>query len=430
MVVAPPGPPEEPPAKKTKAKDEWPFTLLGFAGNDYYYQPGDSGQVLSIAGGQAHSPANLIRLADLGWWEDQFPRYNAEGERMSGANWQDAWNKICRMQHKVGVYDPRRIRGLGAWWDDGRVVYHLGDRLIIGTNEGREQEFSTVPVLEAPAGQYLYQRLPRKSGPGNVPMMSADEGLGLAMLAERFRWDASASARLLMGWIALAPIAGALEWRPHAWISGVSGSGKTTVVNMVVLPLLGDMALFALGNTTEAGLRQTLKSDSLPVVFDEAESNQRQDAARMQNVLALARVASAETGAHQYKGSARGEAMMFEIRSMFMMSSINSALKEGADRSRFSGLKLRSATGSEPVTAGSRVPEWPALPGVHALCTSREGGVSQAPWGSLNLGEHVGDDPAHVRRNRELFNAALQARTPGACTAFLQQADGALRADL
>jgi len=70
------------------------------------------------------------------------------------------------------------------------------------------------------------------------------------------------------------------------------------------------------------------------------------------------------------------------------------------------------------------VPEWPALPGVHALCTSREGGVSQAPWGSLNLGEHVGDDPAHVRRNRELFNVALQARTPGACTAFLQQVHG------
>lgn len=70
------------------------------------------------------------------------------------------------------------------------------------------------------------------------------------------------------------------------------------------------------------------------------------------------------------------------------------------------------------------IPDWPALPGVHAICTSREGGVSQAPWGSMNLGDHVSDNPAHVRRNRELFNAALQARTPGACTAFLQQVHG------
>lgn len=70
------------------------------------------------------------------------------------------------------------------------------------------------------------------------------------------------------------------------------------------------------------------------------------------------------------------------------------------------------------------IPEWPAVPGVHALCTSREGGVSQEPWGSMNLGDHVSDDPAHVRRNRELFRAALQARTPGACTAFLRQVHG------
>lgn len=71
-----------------------------------------------------------------------------------------------------------------------------------------------------------------------------------------------------------------------------------------------------------------------------------------------------------------------------------------------------------------QVPDWPAVPGVHAVCTSREGGVSLAPWGSMNLGDHVRDDPAHVRRNRELFKAALQTKTPTACTAFLQQVHG------
>ena len=32
------------------------------------------------------------------------------------------------------------------------------------------------------------------------------------------------------------------------------------------------------------------------------------------------------------------------------------------------------------IPASWLVPEWPAPPGVHALCTSREGGVSTAPW--------------------------------------------------
>ncbi|CAB5707663.1 Laccase domain protein yfiH [Delftia tsuruhatensis] len=70
------------------------------------------------------------------------------------------------------------------------------------------------------------------------------------------------------------------------------------------------------------------------------------------------------------------------------------------------------------------VPDWPAPPGVHALCTSREGGVSRAPWGSLNLGDHVGDEPAAVRANRLRLQEAVRARTPGACTVFLQQVHG------
>lgn len=54
-------------------------------------------------------------------------------------------------------------------------------------------------------------------------------------------------------------------------------------------------------------------------------------------------------------------------------------------------------------------PDWPLPPGVHALQTTRLGGVSDAPWRSLNLGDHVGDDPARVAANRALLSARLPA---------------------
>jgi polyphenol oxidase len=60
--------------------------------------------------------------------------------------------------------------------------------------------------------------------------------------------------------------------------------------------------------------------------------------------------------------------------------------------------------------AGWIVPEWPAPPNVRAVCTTREGGVSRPPYDSLNLGDHVGDDPAAVARNRSVFAQALGAR--------------------
>jgi hypothetical protein len=53
------------------------------------------------------------------------------------------------------------------------------------------------------------------------------------------------------------------------------------------------------------------------------------------------------------------------------------------------------------------VPDWPAPPGVHAVATTRQGGVSVGPYASLNLGDHVGDDPAAVAENRRRLKAAL-----------------------
>lgn len=52
--------------------------------------------------------------------------------------------------------------------------------------------------------------------------------------------------------------------------------------------------------------------------------------------------------------------------------------------------------------------DWLAPPGVRAGCTLRSGGVSAAPYASLNLGTHVGDEPAAVTENRRHVRAALQ----------------------
>jgi copper oxidase (laccase) domain-containing protein len=52
-------------------------------------------------------------------------------------------------------------------------------------------------------------------------------------------------------------------------------------------------------------------------------------------------------------------------------------------------------------------PDWPAPPNVRALTTTRLGGASRGPYESFNLGDHVGDDPGAVQRNRELLREAL-----------------------
>ncbi|MCY9850789.1 purine nucleoside phosphorylase YfiH [Pectobacterium jejuense] len=46
-------------------------------------------------------------------------------------------------------------------------------------------------------------------------------------------------------------------------------------------------------------------------------------------------------------------------------------------------------------------PDWPLPESVKSCSTTRVGGCSGAPYDSLNLGNHVGDEPAHVTANRQ-----------------------------
>jgi len=64
--------------------------------------------------------------------------------------------------------------------------------------------------------------------------------------------------------------------------------------------------------------------------------------------------------------------------------------------------------------------KWALPPGVQAICTTRVGGVSKAPFESFNLGDHVQDDVHAVAQNRAL----LQAQLSGARPVFLSQVHG------
>ena len=319
------------------------FTPLGFDGDAYYYQPHSTGQVMRLSR-SSHTSTNLVAVAPLEYWEQLAP-----GGR-GGVDWTKAAATLFAICADIGVYNPDIIRGRGAWWDKSRPVLHLGDR-IIADNKSH-------PALKPFDSRYLYQRMSPLKGPGKVKPLTDIESIVICELAERFHWEVPASGLLLAGWVTLAPICGALQWRPHAWLTAAAGSGKSAILDRYVAPLLADMGLIVAGNTTEAGLRQTLRSDALPVVFDEAESNERADQVRMQNILALARVASSESHATLLKGSPGGDVTRFNIRSMFLMSSIATALKQGADRSRFAQLTLRSPT---DIPKADRLAHWDAL---------------------------------------------------------------------
>lgn len=301
------------------------FRVLGYDHDRYYILAHEKCQIMVLTKGD-FSDAGLIEIAPLDWWEDHFPG----GAKTGGIDKKSAMNWIVRWAHSRGVYSMNRLRGRGAWNDRERLVFHHGDYITV---DGQNK---TITEMDS---HFVYEKaeaLPE------IPelALTCEEGRDLLELASVFRWAKPASAALMAGWCALAPIGGAIKWRPHIWLSGGAGSGKSTALNRFVHTLMHGMDVFANGSSSEAGIRQTLKGDARPVLFDESESNNEREALRIQSVLAMVRQASTESQAQTYKGTAGGDAMAFHIRSMFCLASIQVGIKYQADIERMTVLSI------------------------------------------------------------------------------------------
>ena len=306
-----------------------PFRLLGCDGDLFYYMPDKSQQIVTLQA-SGHSKNNLMRLAPLQMWEEVFPGN-------TNTDWDAAVNALIQLSQSMPIFDSRRIRGRGCWIDGKDIIYHAGDRLIVNGSE------VSIPRYNS-SRRSIYHGALRIEHESNTVATNA-ESAKLIELCDMLSWEKSISGKLLAGWLALAPIGGALRWRPHLWVTGPSGSGKSWIVSNIIQPVVGDAAMHIQGASSEAGIRGMLGSDSLPVVFDEAESEDKSSQSRFENILNLARQSSTETGAGIVKGTAQGGSVTYLIRSPFLFASIGVAAVKKADISRISILQLKKNLG-------------------------------------------------------------------------------------
>ena len=311
------------------ASKPWPFRMLGHDAGGYFYLPSGSQQVVSLTASE-HKHLPLLRLAPVSFWEETFP-----GQK--GADWNAVANALIQRQHENGIYSPRKVRGRGCWLDGDTVVFHAGDRLLINGKAVRLPDWESKWIYEANQAMDF----------DDANMLPNTESARLLQLCELLPWKESISAKFFAGWVVVSQICGVLDWRPHIWVNGPAGSGKTTVMNTVLHPLVGGVAVYVAADSTAPGIRQTIRCDALPVLFDESESEDKMGQARMQHVIELARQASSRTGASIVKGTTSGRAQEFRVASCFAFSSIGTAATQRADTGRITSLELKRPEPSE-----------------------------------------------------------------------------------
>lgn len=307
-----------------EASTEWPFQCLGHDRGKFFVYTAEGRQVLTLTARDLSSHGELLKLASLRWLEGAFPGKDSFNARQAA----DAIMRAC---YRVGVFNPDAMRGRGVWLDEGRLIMHLGDQLLVD---------GILTPLTGHRSRFIYEQ----ARPLNVTLgepLTDIEGKRFLALCRSIAWaEPDRDGSFFAGWLVSALIGGALAWRPHLWLLAEHGSGKTWVQENVVTQALGEIALTLQGKTTEAGIRGELGMDARPVLFEEAETQSEVDRTRMQQAIDLARQASSEHAPPIVKGTKEGGSRRFVIRASFMFASIVGGLTQAADESRFVTLTL------------------------------------------------------------------------------------------
>lgn len=300
------------------------FKCLGVDQTTCYFQPAKVAQIIDLPA-SAMKGANMLRLAPLQFWEMEFPG------KKEGVDWNAAVNACMQACLSKRKFVPlNKVRGRGAWFEGETAVYNAGERLIVNGKP---------TPIDAHDSKFIYEEGEKIEFDARNPA-TTEESRRLLHLCKSLRWQSPLSGYLLAGWCVVAPVCGFLRWRPHIWVNGPAGSGKSTVMDRIVKAVLGSTSHSVVGNTSEAGIRSALGMDAMPVIFDESEPRDMASQQRIRSILDLARVAASESEAAILKGTANQRTKGFRARTMFVFASINTQIEGFADESRFTQLTL------------------------------------------------------------------------------------------
>lgn len=290
---------------------------LGHNAGNYYYVSSENQQMVAIPTSM-HTKIGLKRLvANRFFWLREYGVTDEETDTMK-MDWDQAASDLIERCHKKGIFDPKKVRGIGVWKDGANYVINDGSKVI---NENKNTTFQYQKTIQTDYS-FDYFEDPK-------------EVLHLLDAFKRLRFKNENDFFYLASFVMQSFIFPILDWRFHIWVTGTAGTGKSTV-----LKWLNSLSMKGLltDNATEAGIRQTIQSNAMTVVFDESEATNH----RTEQVIELARQMSSNGEFETVRGSVSGNSINYNTQCVLCFGSIQIPILDQADRTRIFTVELDS----------------------------------------------------------------------------------------
>ncbi len=309
-----------------------PFYFAGYDEKSYYVVPKNQSIPIAVGRPDGSIKGLMYDLAPREFWFNKFKKVNEEGVASLDVAAAVSWFR--ENGQRSGLYDQNSAMGLGAHYDDDKIIFNTGDGLYL-FNEKKKIDYVDYN------GKKFYSRS-KKRFDLSGEAWDLNERVRLYNEIKKYGLKHPADFMIIAGWLVLAPFASILERRPHLAIVGKRGTGKTTLIENIIAPALGELALNIEGTSTEAGARQFIGQDCLPTTVDEFETGTSEKKKRVSGILDLAR--SAYGGlAETVKGTQGQKALIFKTKIMFMFFAIKIDLLNDANKSRIPVIEMTGA---------------------------------------------------------------------------------------
>jgi len=288
---------------------------------------------------------NLDKLTQIGGIEVA-AKVARSSQTMSGGQvlFSGVKKRLIVQAGKRQLWDPEYL---------GQGLHNLGDRilLVVGGKawlwDGKDLVEWEHPVIEGRLIDWR-QGYDWVSMPEVLKLLKKmDRAAANSILEELlnifFQWGLSGKLDvwLLVGWYLAQWVQSIWAWRPHLWLTGTSGSGKSIMKELMTI-LGGRLALPCEGQTlTEPGLRQSIGCDSVLVAIDEIEKSEHRD-----KIIYFIR--SAGRGGITRKGSSGQKAVAATLKHMVFLGSVERGLYRAAENSRYLAIETKKLSTCQP----------------------------------------------------------------------------------
>lgn len=261
------------------------------------------------------SKPRLLAITPLDYWMENY------GNIKGVINWDIAIDDVLE-ESSILEFDSARVRGRGAWRENGNILYHDGKNTI-----------------GSPSGDYMYLRKNKRDIGINDTLVDFKILEKLREYCNDISFATEADIIRLLGWSVISPFCGALYWRPAILMTGESGSGKSTVLEKIVLPL-SNAKHYSAQYTSTAGIRADVKNDSCAICLEEAEGggdtskNSREKENHRNTLFGIMRASSSEDAADGVKSNSDQQVVKYSMKNMFLFVSITPVISDVADYNR------------------------------------------------------------------------------------------------